>query len=102
MILYFLPSIYNMKSAYEKAMERFGGDEPIKQLTDEQKAALAEIEDKYKAKIAEKELFLGEQLKKATEEGNFMEIPQIEEQMRREIAKLEKDRDEEKDKIRGG
>lgn len=89
-----------MKSAYERAMERFGGDEPIKKLSDEQKAALAEVEEKYKAKIAEKELFLGDLLKKAVESNNFTEVAQIEEQQRREIAKLEKERDAEKEKIR--
>jgi len=89
-----------MKSAYERAMERFGGDEPVVNLTDEQKAELARIDDKFKAKIAEKELFLDEQVKNAAETGNFIEIEQIEEQKRREIAKLEKDRDAEKEKIR--
>ena len=89
-----------MKSAYEKAMERLGGDEPIKKLSDDQKAALAKVDEKFKAKIAEKELFLNEQLAKATETANYLEIPQIEEQKRREIAKLEKQRETEKDQIR--
>lgn len=91
-----------MKSAYDRAMERFGGEEPIKSLTDDQKAALAQVNDKFTAKIAEKELFLDEQLKKATETGNFEEAAHIEEQKRREIAKLEKEREVEKDKIREG
>ena len=38
-----------MKSAYERAMERFGS-EPVKSLTDEQRAEIASIADKYKAK----------------------------------------------------
>lgn len=91
-----------MKSAYERAMERFGGDEPENKLSDEQKAALAETTEKYKAKIAEKELFLGDLIRKATETGNFGELAELEEQKRREIAKLEKDREEEKEKIRNG
>ena len=91
-----------MKSAYERAMERFGDGEPVVSLSDEQKAALAEVETKYKAKIAEKELFLGNLIKEATEAGNFVEVEQLEEQKRREIAKFESDRDAEKDKIRQG
>ena len=45
-----------MKSAYELAMERMGGgdDNP---LTDEQKEQIAEIDTKYKAKIAERKIF---------------------------------------------
>lgn len=89
-----------MKSAYEKAMERFGGDEPITPLSNEQKAELAEVDDKFKAKIAEKEMFLGNLISKAREEYNMAELEQLEEQRRREIAKLEKDREEEKEKIR--
>ena len=40
-----------MKSAYEKALERFGKTQIIK-LTDEQKEKIAELESLYKAKIA--------------------------------------------------
>jgi hypothetical protein len=45
-----------MKSSYELAMERMGdGDKP---LNEEQKAKIAEIDSKYKAKIAERKIFL--------------------------------------------
>jgi hypothetical protein len=91
-----------MKSAYERAMERFGGDQPIPSLSPEQKAALATIDDKFNAKVAEKELFLGDLINKAAAERNYYEIEQIQEQKRREIAKLDKDREEEKEKIRQG
>ena len=91
-----------MKSAYDRAMERFGGDEPIAKLSDEQKAALAEVDDKFNARKAEKELFLDEQLKKAIETANYVEMEQIEEQKRRELGKIEKDREAEKDAIRKG
>jgi hypothetical protein len=51
-----------MKSAYELAMERLEESEPEVKLTDEQKAELAAIDDKFKAKIAERELFLDRDL----------------------------------------
>ena len=86
-----------MKSAYDRAMERFGGDDPVVSLTDEQKAELAEIEKSYKAKIAEKDLFLNGLIQKS---GDPVEIQQIEEQKRREISKLESDREAAKEKIR--
>lgn len=41
-----------MKSALELAMERFGGG-PVRELTDEQKEALAEVDRRFDAKIAE-------------------------------------------------
>ena len=43
-----------MKSAYELAMERLQKTSPSLSLTEEQKKALAEIDSKYRAKIAEK------------------------------------------------
>lgn len=81
-------------------MERHGGDQPIVSLTDDQKAALAEVDDKFKAKVAEKEVFLGDLIKKATEVHNYHEVAQIEEQKRREIKKLESERDAAKEAIR--
>ena len=46
-----------MKSAYELAMERMGGGDD-KPLTDEQKEKIAKIDTRYKAKIAERKIFL--------------------------------------------
>ena len=45
-----------MKSSYELAMERMGGDD--NPLTDTQKEQIAKIESKYKAKIAERKILL--------------------------------------------
>ena len=47
-----------MKSAYELAMERLEKQSPTARLSDEQRAAIAEIEASYRAKIAEREVFL--------------------------------------------
>ena len=57
-----------MKSAYELAMERLEKNAPSVALTSEQKTQLAEIDSSYKAKIAEKELFLKDQIRKAQTE----------------------------------
>ena len=62
-----------MKSAYELAMERLQQTSPSLSLTDEQKKELAELDSKYQAKIAEKELFLNEQIRKAQAEGKVEE-----------------------------
>jgi len=88
-----------MKSSYELAMERMGGgdDEP---LTDEQKAQIAEIDSKYKAKIAERKIFLEKSLSDAQAQGNEEEIELVRRQLNDEVADLEAKSEAEKDKIR--
>ena len=55
-----------MKSAYEIAMERFNKTVPARKLTAEKKRKLAELDNRYAAKIAEREIALkGEMLKVA-------------------------------------
>ena len=66
-----------MKSAYELAMERLEKSAPPVKLNDEQRAELADIETKFKAKIAEKEVFLDGLIAKATAENNFEELSQL-------------------------
>ena len=66
-----------MKSAYELAMERLEKHSPTAKLTKEQKAAIAEIESAAKAKVAEKEVFLKDQMTKATAQGKFDEVLEL-------------------------
>lgn len=89
-----------MKSAYERAMERFGQNEPIASLTDEQRAELAALSDKYRAKIAERELFLNDLAAKAAAEGRYHEIGEIKTQLARETAALEAECEAAKEKVR--
>ena len=91
-----------MKSAYELAMERLAKASPTLVLTDEQKTQLAEIDSTYKAKIAEKELFLKDQIQKAENAGNFEEIEKLEKQLTSEIARLRQDCEAKKEKLRAG
>jgi predicted ATPase len=42
-----------MKSAYELAMERLNQESPSRTLTKDEKAEMAEMENKFDAKIAE-------------------------------------------------
>ena len=81
-------------------MERLNKDVPEVKLTDEQRAALAEVDSLYESKIAEKEVFLGGLMAKAQAEGNFAELPELEAQKRREITRLEEKRENEKNKLR--
>ena len=88
-----------MKSSYELAMERMGGGDD-KPLTDEQKAKIAEIDSKYKAKIAERKIFLEKSLSDAQAQGSEEEIELVRRQLNDEVADLEAKSEAEKDKIR--
>jgi hypothetical protein len=89
-----------MKSAYELAMERLEKSAPSVQLTDAQKAELAEIDSTYKARIAEKELFLQGQIRDATVSEAFEELEKLEKQLAMEIRRLQEDCEEKKAKLR--
>lgn len=89
-----------MKSAYELAMERLAKSQPTVKLTDEQKKDLAELDSKYAAKIAEREIFLKGQLQKAAEKGDPEEYQQIEEQLVRDRKAFQAELEEKKDKVR--
>ena len=89
-----------MKSAYELAMERLEQSDPQEKLTDEQKAEIAAIDEKFKAKIAEREVFLSDLIIKAQTEGRFHELPELETQKARELSGLREDCEREKEKVR--
>ncbi|MDQ8202658.1 hypothetical protein [Pelagicoccus sp. SDUM812003] len=91
-----------MKSAYELAMERLAASEgESKPLTDEQKGKLAAIDDKYRAKIAEREVFLNQKLAEAHRTGDRSAASDISKQLSLEKARLEEEREAEKNKVRG-
>ncbi len=90
-----------MKSAYELAMERLAAsDGDRKTITEEQKAKLAEIDEKYRAKIAEREVFLTPKLVAAETSGNFSEARDLRKQLASEKARLEEEREAKKDEVR--
>ena len=91
-----------MKSAYELAMERLAKSSPALVLTDEQKKQLAEVDSTYKAKIAEKELFLRDEIRKAGETGSFEDVEKLEKQLTSEIARLREGCEAKKEKLRAG
>jgi hypothetical protein len=93
-----------MKSAYELAMERLAKSDPdaAKPLSAEQKNRLAELDKVYQGKIAEREIFLRQKLDAALAEGNADEADQIRQQISSEKARLEEDREAEKDAVRRG
>jgi hypothetical protein len=89
-----------MKSAYELAMERLQKASPSLTLTEEQKRELADIDSTYRAKIAEKELFLNGQIRKAQTEGKLEDIESLQKQLASEIRRLQEQCDTKKEKLR--
>ena len=90
-----------MKSAYELAMERLQKTSPSLSLTEDQKKELAEVDSVYRAKIAEKELFLRNQIQKAQGAGKFEEVESLEKQLGSEIQRLQEECEATKEKRRG-
>jgi hypothetical protein len=91
-----------MKSAYELAMERLSKSDPAasRPVTPEQRARLAEVDRLYQGKLAEREIFLKQQLEQALAARNAEEVDKIRKQISSEKARLEEERESEKDRIR--
>ena len=89
-----------MKSAYELAMERLAKNQPILALSDEQKKQLAEIDSQFKARIAEKELFLKGEIAKAQAAGKLDEIESLQKQLNVDVRRLQEDCEAKKEKLR--
>ena len=93
---------HTMKSAYELAMERLAKSDPEsgKPLSAEKKARLAEIDRTYQGKIAEREIFLKQQLNAELAAQKFADADKIRKQISSEKARLEEEREDEKERVR--
>jgi hypothetical protein len=89
-----------MKSAYELAMERLEKKVPSVALTAEQKAQIAEIDSTFKARMAERELFLKAEIAKATAAGNLEEADSLQKQLTIDIRRFQEDAEAKKEKLR--
>lgn len=91
-----------MKSAYELAMERLAKSDPDagRPLTAEQKGRLAEIDRVYMGKLAEREIFLKKQLDEALAAQKFEDAEKIKKQLVNERARIEEEREDEKERVR--
>ena len=63
-----------MKTAYELAMERLNQTAPTAKMTGAQKKQLAELDSKYAAKIAEREIALRDEIAKAAAAGDAEKV----------------------------
>lgn len=87
-----------MKSAYELAMSRLDAQSPAVKLTDAQKAELAEIDNLFLARIAERRVFLEGEIRNSA--GDPVAQDQLRRQLAGEVARLEEDREARKEKVR--
>jgi hypothetical protein len=93
-----------MKSAYELAMERLNAASPNENipLTDAQKEELADMDNKYTAKLAERKIALQKRIADAGAKGDFQEVVKIQEELRVDIQRIESDREAAKERVRSG
>ena len=89
-----------MKSAYELAMERLNKAAPTAKLNADQKKQIAELESKYSAKIAERELFVKGEITKAVDRGDGEALDQLEKQLVSDRKSLQAELEEKKAKVR--
>jgi len=91
-----------MKTAYELAMERLSKSSPTVNLTEEQKRQIAELDSRYKAKVAEREIALKDEIAKVVESGEADKIVELEQQLVNERKKLLADLENKKEAVRRG
>lgn len=89
-----------MKSAYELAMERLQKQAPSVKLNAEQKAAIADLESQYAAKVAQREIGLKDEILKAESNGDIEEAGKLRDQLAHEKKKLQTELEEKKDRVR--
>jgi hypothetical protein len=88
-----------MKTSYELAMERLNKSAPVTKLSDAQKKELAELDSKYAAKIAEREIALNSEIAKASERE---QQKTLREQLAIDRRKLQSELEDKKERVRTG
>jgi hypothetical protein len=89
-----------MKSAYELAMERLNKTAPVAKLTAAQKRELAELDSRYAAKVAEREIALKAEMARVVDDAEA-EVG-LREQLANERRKLQAELEEKKERVRQG
>jgi hypothetical protein len=89
-----------MKSSYELAMERLNKSSPTIKLTAAQKKQFAELDSRYAAKIAEREISLKDEIEKAANAGDAEKMEQAQQRLVEERKKLQAELEERKESLR--
>jgi len=90
------------KSTLEIVMEKLRAKDPSSStpLTQEQKAEIAEIKNRYRAKIAEVEIRHQDLMKKANSRGSVEETEKLAQEMAREKERLYREEENALQKVR--
>ena len=89
-----------MKSSFELAMERLNKASPTVKLTAAQKRELAELDSKYAAKIAEREIALKDEMNKFANAGENEQMELAQRQLVEDRKKLTAELEEKKERVR--
>ena len=89
-----------MKSAYELAMERLNQTAPAVKLTGAQKAELAELDSKYAAKSAEREIALKDEMARLAAAGDWEKVEALQQRWVNERKSLQAELEEKKEQVR--
>ncbi|HUZ07534.1 MAG TPA: hypothetical protein VMV89_08605 [Candidatus Paceibacterota bacterium] len=89
-----------MKSSYELAMERLNKTVPTVKLSGAQKKQLAELDSKFAAKIAEREIALQGEITKSSASGDFEKVEALQQQLTGERKKLQAELEDKKESVR--
>ncbi len=80
-------------------MERLNKTAPVTKLTPAQKKQIAELESKHKAKLAEREIALKDEISGAAGAGDFEKLEELQKQLVVERKSLLADLEEKKERI---
>ena len=89
-----------MKSSYELAMERLNKIAPASKLTAAQKNQLAELDSKYAAKIAGREIALQDEIARAMAAGDLEKAEALQRQLVKERKSLQTELETKKESVR--
>ena len=89
-----------MKTAYELAMERLNQAAPAVKLTHAQKKQLAELDAKYAATLAGREIALKNEIAKVAATGDAEKVEALQQQWVKERKSLQAELEEKKEQIR--
>ena len=73
---------------------------PDAKLTNEQKKKLPELDAEYKAKVADREIFLKGEMAKAADKGDYEAYAQLEKQLLSDRKSLQAELEEKKERVR--
>jgi hypothetical protein len=89
-----------MKSSFELAMERLAKTAPVVKLTAAQKTELAELDSRYAAKIAEREIALNAEIANAAAAGEYEKEEEMRRHLQVERRKLQSELEDKKELLR--